>query len=95
MKTSLLLLLHPPSVLSVSASALCSSVTEFCVALLLTCDSAGSCNKHNVKTPLPQNPPPLQLPSTFAVADAKISGNVMGTARLWSSVDTSKAVSRH
>lgn len=40
------LLLFLPSVLSVSASALCSSVREFWVALLLTCDSAGSCHKH-------------------------------------------------
>ena len=33
--------------------------------------------------------------STWAVAEAKISGNVRGTVRLWSSVETSKAVSKH
>lgn len=33
--------------------------------------------------------------SGLAVAEAKISGNVMGTARVWSSVDTSNAVSKH
>lgn len=33
--------------------------------------------------------------SSVSVAEAKISGNVMGMARLWSSVDTSNAVSKH
>lgn len=106
--TENIFLLVLPSVLSVSASALCSSVREFWVALLLTCDSDGSYkkSKHSTKW-LHQWPRTQTLPcvralwvsstpqTTSAVADMKISGNVMGTARLWSSVETSNAVSKH
>lgn len=38
---------------------------------------------------------PAAPQTTSAVADMKISGNVLGTARLWSSVETSNAVSKH
>lgn len=54
--------------------------------------TSGSKHKH---CPVGLYGSPAAPQTTSAVADMKISGNVMGTARLWSSAETSNAVSKH